>query len=64
MPIESSEEIYSGIVAQALLSAHTLFDRIKVARKDMTKPAREYGDYEVTLDESNMPSGVKILKAS
>lgn len=44
--------------------AHTLFDRIKVARKDMTKPAREYGDYEVSLDESNMPSGVKILKTS
>lgn len=44
--------------------AHTLFDRIKVARKDISKPARDYSDYEVLLDESNMPSGVKILKTS
>lgn len=40
--------------------AHTLFERIKVERKDETKPARAYSDYSVTLDKDNLPSGISI----
>jgi len=40
--------------------AHALFDRIKITRKDATKPARAYSDYEVTLDEQNLPAGITV----
>ncbi|MFT3767480.1 MAG: type I-C CRISPR-associated protein Cas7/Csd2 [Minicystis sp.] len=36
--------------------AHKLFDRMRVARKDAGKPAREYEDYVVEVGE--MPAGV------
>lgn len=35
-----------------------LFDTVSVQRKDMTAPARQYKDYEVTVDESVLPEGV------
>ncbi|NIA16404.1 MAG: type I-C CRISPR-associated protein Cas7/Csd2, partial [Nitrospiraceae bacterium] len=40
--------------------AHTLFDRISVARKDESKPARAYSDYAVTVDEENLPAGITV----
>jgi CRISPR-associated protein Csd2 len=40
--------------------AHVLFDRIKITRKDTTKPARAYPDYEVTLDKENLPVGITV----
>ena len=40
--------------------AHVLFDRIKITRKDTTKPARAYSDYEVTLDKENLPAGITV----
>jgi len=40
--------------------AHALFDRLKIMRKDMSKPARAYSDYEVTLDRENLPSGITV----
>lgn len=41
--------------------AYKLFDRIHVSRKDSTKPARSYEDYEVTVDTSDMPEGVSCI---
>jgi CRISPR-associated protein Csd2 len=41
-------------------SAHSLFERLKITRKDTTKPAREYVDYEVALDKNKLPLGIKI----
>ena len=38
--------------------AYQLFDRIKIQRHDMEKPARSYADYEVTIDDKFMPVGV------
>ena len=38
--------------------AYQLFDRIKIQRQDMEKPARSYADYEVTIDDKFMPVGV------
>lgn len=41
--------------------AHKLFDLIKVERKDKSKPAREYSDYEVTVNRENCPQGVELI---
>ena len=40
--------------------ANKLFDLVKVERKDKSVPARSFGDYEVTIDKVNLPSGVVI----
>jgi CRISPR-associated protein Csd2 len=40
--------------------AHTLFERVKITRKDQTKPARDFSDYAVTVDKSNPPQGIVI----
>jgi CRISPR-associated protein Csd2 len=40
--------------------AHALFERIKVTRNDGAKPAREFSDYEVEVEEANLPAGITI----
>lgn len=40
--------------------AHSLFDRLKIVRKDLTRPARSYADYDVSLNTENVPSGITI----
>lgn len=40
--------------------ANKLFDLVKVERKDKSVPARSFGDYEVTINKVNLPSGVAI----
>jgi len=40
--------------------AHALFERVKVTRKDPDKPARDFTDYEVTLDTTGLPSGITV----
>lgn len=42
--------------------AHALFDRIEIKAKDASLPARDFKDYEVTLDESNWPAGVELQR--
>jgi len=42
--------------------AHLLFNRIKLTRKDDSKPARDFSDYELKIDENNLPAGVSIIK--
>lgn len=42
--------------------AHAMFDRIEVQAKDASLPARDFKDYEVTLDESNWPVGVELQR--
>lgn len=39
-----------------------LFDRVKVQRKDQTKPARCYDDYEVVIDDRDLPEGVTCIQ--
>lgn len=38
--------------------SYKLFDTISVERKDKTAPARDYGDYAVSVEMSSIPSGV------
>jgi CRISPR-associated protein Csd2 len=40
--------------------AHSLFERLKITRKDQTRPARAYGDYEVALDRNTLPQGITV----
>lgn len=42
--------------------AHTLLGRLKVSREGKSKPARAYTDYQVSLDETNLPKGITIHK--
>ncbi len=41
--------------------AQDLFARISVARKDASKPARSFTDYDVKIDESGL-AGVKLIR--
>jgi len=40
--------------------AHTLFDRVKVVRKDETRPPRDFSDYEVAVDSADLPPGISV----
>jgi CRISPR-associated protein Csd2 len=42
--------------------AHALFDRIKTRLKDGVTVPRNFADYEVTMNESEMPPGVTLLR--
>ena len=42
-------------------SSHELFERVTIVRKDTTKPARSFSDYEVRVDKTNLPDGVEII---
>jgi CRISPR-associated protein Csd2 len=41
--------------------AHDLFERVSVTRKEGSKPARSFSDYDVKIDESGL-TGVKLLR--
>jgi CRISPR-associated protein Csd2 len=41
--------------------AHELFDRITVKRKDTSKSARSFADYDVSINEENL-LGVKLIR--
>lgn len=40
--------------------AYKLFDAVTVKRRDETRPARAYSDYEVCIDETRIPAGVTL----
>lgn len=40
--------------------AHRLFERISVQRRDLSRPARDFSDYEVTVADAELPPGVKL----
>lgn len=40
--------------------AHSLFDRVKVTRKEGVEVARNFSDYEISIDQINMPTGVVL----
>ena len=42
--------------------AHKLFDLVSVKRKDETKPARGFSDYNVSVDYSAKPDQVEIIE--
>ena len=40
--------------------AHKLFERVTVQRKDESKPARAFSDYDVIVNRDSLPPGVSI----
>ena len=42
--------------------AYHLFERIKVEKKEAEKPARAYSDYTVTVDDTDLPTGVTCIQ--
>lgn len=40
--------------------AHRLFDRVSIRRKNQSKPPREFSDYEVLVNKSDLPNGVTL----
>lgn len=42
--------------------AHHLFERITASLKDKTKPPREFGDYQISIDGDNLPAGVELTQ--
>lgn len=43
------------------VASHTLFERVNVKRTDDLKPARDYTDYIVEIDDKNLPAGISII---
>lgn len=42
--------------------AHSLFDRVSIKLKDGVTAPRSFADYEVSVDETGLPGGVKLLR--
>ena len=42
--------------------AHELFKRVSIKRKDVSKPARDFSDYELKIDHEKLPEGVSIIE--
>jgi len=40
--------------------AHALFERITITRRDSSKPARAYSDYDVKVAKENLPAGITV----
>ncbi len=43
-------------------AAHKLFERVQVSRRPSEMAARRFEDYEVRLDDSNLPQGVALTR--
>lgn len=42
--------------------AHQLFDRVTIEQKLNDVPPRQYDDYKLTIDETNLPEGISIIR--
>jgi CRISPR-associated protein Csd2 len=42
--------------------AHTLFDRVVVTRKDGAQASRSYADYDVVVNDNDLPEGVALTR--
>jgi CRISPR-associated protein Csd2 len=52
--------IFSHQSPRGNVPAHLLFDRIKIARNPGVEVLRSFSDYNVSVDESNLPVGVTL----
>jgi len=42
--------------------AYRLFDLIKIEKKEKDVPARNFTDYEITIDKSQIPDKIKLIE--
>jgi CRISPR-associated protein Csd2 len=54
--------IFKHDLALGNAPAHSLFERVTVKRVNESKPAREFKDYKVEINEDNLPTGISIIK--
>lgn len=43
-------------------SAYKLFDKVIVQKVDATRPARAFGDYQISIEKADIPEGVKLIE--
>jgi CRISPR-associated protein Csd2 len=51
---------HSSVLGNA--PAHKLFELVKIERKDASKPARDFSNYEVKIDRRSVPQGVELIE--
>jgi len=58
----SAQALFAFQHGSALGSAPAakLFDRVRVLRRDEQRPPRCFGDYEVVVDENDLPAGIAL----
>lgn len=44
------------------ISAHKLFDLVRVELKDESKPARSFSDYSIVVNKENLPQDVELIE--
>jgi CRISPR-associated protein Csd2 len=44
------------------VSAHTLFDRVGITRREKDRATRSFSDYEVVVDDKDLPAGVTLTR--
>ncbi len=42
--------------------SHTLFDLVKVTKKEGVEAPRSFSDYDVTIDEASLPAGIMMIR--
>lgn len=57
-----SLDVFSHATALGNAPAHRLFDRIQCHLRAGVQVARAFGDYEVTVDEANLPEGIVLTR--
>lgn len=57
-----SLDVFSHATALGNAPAHRLFDRIQCHLRAGVQVARSFGDYEVTVDEANLPEGIVLTR--
>ena len=42
--------------------AHALFERVQIKRRDESKPARAFGDYDLVIHRDSLPAGIEVIE--
>jgi CRISPR-associated protein Csd2 len=42
--------------------AHVLFDRVKIERRDVSKPPRDFSAYSVAINRDGLPPGIEVIE--
>jgi len=42
--------------------AHKLFGRVKIELRDKSKPARDFSDYAISIDQTSLPGGIQVVE--
>ncbi len=54
--------VFSHTTEVGEASAHALFDRVAIKCKDKGQAPRSFADYEVVVNEKNLPEGVTLTR--